>query len=46
MVVVQSLPPVGEISPEKEEVLDLFGFLPKRIDPLEFQQALRAEWDD
>ena len=35
-----------EVSQEEEESLDLFGFLPKRIDPLEFQQALRAEWDD
>ncbi|MGD1701517.1 hypothetical protein [Dapis sp. BLCC M229] len=44
VVVVQSLPPPTEVSREGEEALDLFGFLPKRIDPLEFQQALRAEW--
>ena len=46
VVVLQSLPPRTEVSPEEDEALDLFGFLPKRIDPLEFQQALRAEWDD
>ncbi len=46
VVVVQSLPPLRSVSPEEDEALDLFGFLPKRIDPLEFQQALRAEWDD
>ncbi|MDY6804576.1 MAG: hypothetical protein SXA11_12315 [Cyanobacteriota bacterium] len=46
VVVVQSLPSRRSVSPEEDEVLDLFGFLPKRIDPLEFQQALRAEWDD
>ena len=46
VVVVQSLPSLAEVSPEEDEVLDLFGFLPKRIDPLEFQQGLRAEWDD
>ena len=45
MVVVQSLPPVTEVSQE-EKALDLFGLLPKRIDPLEFQQALRAEWGE
>ncbi|MGD1809330.1 hypothetical protein ACP6PL_28385 [Dapis sp. BLCC M126] len=45
-MVVQSLPLVREVSQEEEEALDLFGFLPKRIDPLEFQQVLRAEWDD
>ncbi|NEP90961.1 MAG: hypothetical protein F6K18_31415 [Okeania sp. SIO2C2] len=45
-MVVQSLPPPTEVSLEGEEALDLFGFLPKRIYPLEFQQALRAEWGD
>ena len=33
VVVVQSLPPITEVSQEKEEVLDLFGFLRKRIYP-------------
>ncbi len=46
VVVLQSLPPLTEVLPEEDETLDLFGFLQKRIDPLEFQQALRAEWDD
>ncbi|NEQ37304.1 MAG: hypothetical protein F6K40_13920 [Okeania sp. SIO3I5] len=46
VLVVQSLPRVTEVSQEGEETLDLFGFLPKRVDPLEFQQALRAEWDE
>ncbi|NEO56943.1 MAG: hypothetical protein F6K54_30045 [Okeania sp. SIO3B5] len=46
VVVVQSLPPVTKISQEGEETLDFFGFLPKRIDTLEFQQGLRAEWHD
>lgn len=46
VLVVQSLQPVTKISQQGEETLDLFGFLPKRIDPLEFQQALRAEWND
>ncbi|MBO1347201.1 MAG: hypothetical protein EBE86_007295 [Hormoscilla sp. GUM202] len=46
IVVVQPLSPLTEVPEEPDEPLDLFGFLPKRVDPLEFQKALRAEWDD
>jgi hypothetical protein len=24
----------------------MFGFLPKRVDPMAFQQAMRNEWND
>ena len=46
IVIVQPLSQLTEVLEQSDESLDLFGFLPRRIDPLEFQQALRAEWDD
>ncbi|NJL20994.1 MAG: hypothetical protein HC895_09500 [Leptolyngbyaceae cyanobacterium SM1_3_5] len=39
VVVLQPLP-----QPALPQIPNLFGFLPARIDPLQFQQALRDEW--
>ena len=41
VVVVQSMPQ-PEIAPRSS---NLFGFLPQRIDPLQFQRQLRDEWN-
>jgi hypothetical protein len=30
---------------QKKPIVDLFGFLPRRVDPLQFQQELRKELD-
>lgn len=30
---------------QKNQIVELFGFLPRRVDPLKFQQQLRKEWD-
>ena len=29
---------------ELNEIENLFGFLPKRVDPLTFQRSIRDEW--
>ncbi|PZV10778.1 MAG: hypothetical protein DCF22_15815 [Leptolyngbya sp.] len=43
VVVVQSMPQTDlETAPP---VINLFGFLPHRIDPLQFQRQLRDEWN-
>ena len=43
VVVVQSMPqPDFETAPPSS---NLFGFLPQRIDPLQFQQQVRDEWN-
>ena len=43
VVVVQSMPqPNFETAPPSSS---LFGFLPQRIDPLQFQQQVRDEWN-
>jgi len=41
VVVLQPLQSVPTPTPSP----NLFGFLPSRIDPLQFQQALRNEWN-
>ncbi|PSB24536.1 hypothetical protein [Stenomitos frigidus] len=42
VVVVQSMPQTDfETVPSS----NLFGFLPRRIDPLQFQRQLRDEWN-
>ncbi len=40
VIVLQSLPD-SEPRPRK----NLFGFLPNRIDPIQFQQEMRDEWN-
>lgn len=30
---------------QENQIVELFGFLPRRVDPLQFQQELRKEWD-
>ena len=30
---------------QENQIVELFGFLPPRIEPLQFQQELRKEWD-
>ncbi|MBW4518880.1 MAG: hypothetical protein KME16_04150 [Scytolyngbya sp. HA4215-MV1] len=43
VIVVRSLP---QIEPETApQATHLFGFLPQRVDPLQFQQQLRDEWN-
>ncbi|HIK09775.1 MAG TPA: hypothetical protein IGS52_05835 [Oscillatoriaceae cyanobacterium M33_DOE_052] len=40
----EPLHPTGELpAPNLDK---WFGFLPKRVDALEFQQEIRREWDD
>jgi hypothetical protein len=45
MVIV--LQPLPQSLQPKEEInrRNLFGFLPKRIDPLEFERQIRDEWN-
>lgn len=43
VVVVQSVPQVPVESATSS--INLFGFLPQRIDPLQFQRQLRDEWN-
>ena len=44
--VVVVLQPLSETGPvEKKKLPDLFGFLPKRVDPVTFQRTLRDEWN-
>jgi len=56
VIVVQSistqLNPTGDaasaatsLRPQENQLVDLFGCLPQRVDPLLFQQELRKEWD-
>ena len=48
VVLVQSIPDQAEVNseyPAKNQLLDLFGFLPQRVDPMMFQHQLRSEWD-
>lgn len=40
VIVLQPLPNSEQL-PRKS----LFGFLPRRIDPMEFQRQIRDEWD-
>lgn len=43
VVVLQSMPQTNfEAAPPSS---NLFGFLPRRIDPLQFQRQLRDEWN-
>jgi hypothetical protein len=42
VVVVQ---PLQQSLPDSEQIPNLFGFLPIRVDPLQFQQNLRNEWN-
>lgn len=46
--VVVVLQPISKANPQRDstQALNLFGFLPQRIDPLEFQHQLRNEWND
>lgn len=30
--------------PKSNEIENLFGFLPKRVDPIKFQWSIRNEW--
>ncbi len=40
----QSDSPTESRQEHSSQPLDLFGFLPQRVDPLQFQQQLRNEW--
>ena len=43
VVVVQSIPQnYPHTTPQS---INLFGFLPRRVDPLQFQRQLRDEWN-
>ena len=42
VVVVQSMPQTDVETPPSS---NLFGFLPRRIDPLQLQRQLRDEWN-
>jgi|GEM_PF-1683369 hypothetical protein len=46
VVVLQPVSPAPETPQHTSERLDLFGFLPVRVEPLAFQQQLREEWDE
>ncbi|OZH52071.1 hypothetical protein AFK68_26720 [Hydrocoleum sp. CS-953] len=46
VVVMQSLPKSTENLVDSFEPSELFGFLPQRVDALEFQKELRVEWDE
>lgn len=43
--IVVVLQPLQQTQPALPQIPNLFGFLPTRIDPLQFQQALRDEWN-
>lgn len=43
--IVVILQPLQQPQPALPQIPNLFGFLPARIDPLQFQQALRDEWN-
>ncbi|MBM0742891.1 hypothetical protein JOY44_14960 [Phormidium sp. CLA17] len=43
--IVVVLQPLQQLPPTPIQISNLFGFLPLRIDPLQFQQALRNEWN-
>lgn len=30
---------------QENQLVELFGFLPRRVEPLQFQQEIRKEWD-
>ena len=48
MEVVVTFQPVRTVEPVVSPLLKfrrLFGFLSKRVDPVEFQRQLRDEWD-
>lgn len=40
--------PIGQadVPISAETAQGMFGFLPKRIDPMAFQQSMRNEWND
>jgi hypothetical protein len=44
MVVVVQPMPQNHLEPASPSI-NLFGFLPRRIDPLQFQRQLRDEWN-
>lgn len=44
VIVLQSLPQPPHPK-EQTNHRNLFGFLPKRIDPLEFERQIRDEWN-
>jgi hypothetical protein len=44
MVVVVRPMPQTHLEPASSSI-NLFGFLPRRIDPLQFQRQLRDEWN-
>ncbi len=46
LVVMQPILQSTEVTQNSYEDLDLFGFMPDWVDPLEFQQQLRSEWDE
>jgi hypothetical protein len=43
--IVVVLQPLQQPQSVSEQIPNLFGFLPTRIDPLQFQQTLRNEWN-
>jgi len=46
LVVMQPILQSTEVTENLSEDLNLFGFMPDWVDPLEFQQQLRSEWDE
>jgi hypothetical protein len=44
IVVMQTLKSESQSS-KAEQLTKSFGFLPKRVDPIEFQNQLRDEWN-
>lgn len=45
VVVLQPVQPTAPETPKLDQLTKAFGFLPKRVDPLEFQKQLRDEWN-
>jgi hypothetical protein len=43
LIVLQPLPATSQATQVRTRQ-NLFGFLPKRIDPLEFERQIRNEW--
>ena len=48
VIVVQPLSNQTKLTDDRaqeNQIVELFGFLPRRVEPLQFQQKLRKEWD-
>ena len=46
LIVLQPITTANTQTKDSTEKPNLFGFLPQRVDPLEFQEQMRNEWND